>query len=96
MNVSATNTISIAGTAQAKYLVDCKRRQDERAEESLLRQGLATGACWALLRLDISFITHLKKCNTLAMKVKFDVCDALKNSMVSSGAIECLASGNTR
>lgn len=39
MNVSATNTTSIAGTAPAWYLVHCKPRQDERAEENLLRQG---------------------------------------------------------
>ncbi|MFT7467595.1 MAG: transcriptional antiterminator RfaH [Candidatus Pseudothioglobus sp.] len=39
MNVSATNTISIAGTAPAWYLLHCKRRQDKRAEENLLRQG---------------------------------------------------------
>lgn len=39
MNVSATNTTSIAGTAPAWYLVYCKPRQDERAEENLLRQG---------------------------------------------------------
>lgn len=39
MNVSATNTISIVGTAPAWYLVRCKPRQDERAEESLRRQG---------------------------------------------------------
>lgn len=39
MNVSATNPISIADTAPAWYLVHCKPRQDERAEENLLRQG---------------------------------------------------------
>lgn len=39
MNVSATNTIRIAGTAPSWYLVHCKPRQDARAEENLLRQG---------------------------------------------------------
>ena len=41
MNVSATTTPCIAGTAPAWYLVHCKSRQDERAEENLLRQGYA-------------------------------------------------------
>jgi transcriptional antiterminator RfaH len=39
MNVSATNPISIADATPAWYLVHCKPRQDERAEENLLRQG---------------------------------------------------------
>lgn len=39
MNVSATNTACIADTAPAWYLVYCKPRQDERAEENLQRQG---------------------------------------------------------
>ena len=41
MNVSATTTPCIAGTAPAWYLVHCKSRQDERAEQNLLRQGYA-------------------------------------------------------
>ena len=41
MNVSAATTPCIAGTAPAWYLVHCKSRQDERAEENLLRQGYA-------------------------------------------------------
>jgi transcriptional antiterminator RfaH len=39
MNLSATNTRCIADTAPAWYLVHCKPRQDERAEQNLLRQG---------------------------------------------------------
>jgi transcriptional antiterminator RfaH len=39
MNLSATNTHCIADTAPAWYLVYCKPRQDERAEQNLLRQG---------------------------------------------------------
>ena len=39
MNVSTANTHCIAGTAPAWYLVHCKSRQDERAEQNLLRQG---------------------------------------------------------
>jgi transcriptional antiterminator RfaH len=39
MNVSSENPISIADMAPAWYLVHCKPRQDERAEENLLRQG---------------------------------------------------------
>ena len=39
MTVSATHTSCIAGTAPAWYLVHCKPRQDERAEQNLLRQG---------------------------------------------------------
>lgn len=41
MSLNATNTRCIAGTAPAWYLVYCKPRQDERAEEHLLRQGYA-------------------------------------------------------
>lgn len=41
MNVTATATHCIADTAPAWYLVHCKPRQDERAEENLLRQGYA-------------------------------------------------------
>ena len=41
MNVSVTTTRCIAGTAPAWYLVHCKPRQDERAEENLRRQGYA-------------------------------------------------------
>lgn len=39
MNVSATKLIDTADTASAWYLVHCKPRQDERAEENLVRQG---------------------------------------------------------
>ena len=39
MNLSATNTFCSAGTAPVWYLVQCKPRQDARAEEHLLRQG---------------------------------------------------------
>ncbi|WP_200868908.1 transcription/translation regulatory transformer protein RfaH [Pseudomonas brassicacearum] len=39
MNVSVTDPINIVDTAPAWYLVHCKPRQDERAEENLLRQG---------------------------------------------------------
>lgn len=43
MNVSTANTSCTAGPALAPawYLVHCKPRQDERAEENLLRQGYA-------------------------------------------------------
>ncbi|WP_177345199.1 transcription/translation regulatory transformer protein RfaH [Pseudomonas sp. CC6-YY-74] len=39
MNVSTTTNRCTASTAPAWYLVYCKPRQDERAEENLLRQG---------------------------------------------------------
>ena len=39
MNVSTANTHCITDTAPAWYLVHCKSRQDERAEQNLLRQG---------------------------------------------------------
>lgn len=41
MNASTTTIHCIAGTAPVWYLVHCKARQDERAEENLLRQGYA-------------------------------------------------------
>lgn len=41
MNVSTASTHCIEGPAAAWYLVQCKPRQDERAEENLLRQGYA-------------------------------------------------------
>ncbi|MDX1722548.1 MAG: transcription/translation regulatory transformer protein RfaH [Pseudomonas sp.] len=39
MNVSTATTHCITGTAPGWYLVHCKSRQDERAEQNLLRQG---------------------------------------------------------
>jgi transcriptional antiterminator RfaH len=39
MNVSAANITTMEGLAPAWYLVHCKPRQDERAEEHLVRQG---------------------------------------------------------
>lgn len=39
MNLSTATTHCITGMAPAWYLVHCKPRQDERAEEHLLRQG---------------------------------------------------------
>jgi len=39
MNVSTATTHCITGTAPAWYLLHCKPRQDECAEEHLLRQG---------------------------------------------------------
>ena len=41
MNVSTANTLDMANQAPHWYLVQCKPRQDERAEENLLRQGYA-------------------------------------------------------
>jgi len=41
MNVLAANTTTMEGPAPTWYLVHCKPRQDERAEEHLLRQGYA-------------------------------------------------------
>ncbi len=39
MNIRTANTLCIEGRPPAWYLVHCKPRQDERAEENLLRQG---------------------------------------------------------
>ncbi|MDP2244998.1 transcription/translation regulatory transformer protein RfaH [Pseudomonas sp.] len=39
MSVSTAMTHCITGTAPGWYLVHCKSRQDERAEQNLLRQG---------------------------------------------------------
>lgn len=39
MNVSMASTSGISEQAPVWYLVHCKPRQDERAEENLLRQG---------------------------------------------------------
>ncbi|WP_308367628.1 MULTISPECIES: transcription/translation regulatory transformer protein RfaH [unclassified Microbulbifer] len=41
MNISTASARCIEGPAVAWYLVQCKPRQDERAEENLQRQGYA-------------------------------------------------------